>query len=339
MMFTNRQRLAFLALLFLVLLLFVCDILIGSVSIPFASVFAAFSGEEVKESHRIILLQSRLPKAITALLAGASLSVSGLLMQTLFRNPLAGPYILGISSGSGLGVALLVMGGSFLGFSVYGGFSLSMAAVAGALLILLILFLASLKVRDVMTLLILGVMIGAIATAVIGMIQYFSSDEQLKSYLIWTLGSLSAIGSKEIGMVSAFLLIGVLGSFLISKPLNAFSMGEEYAGSLGFKVSRIRLIIILLSGWLAGIITAFCGPIGFIGIVVPHLARLLFATVNHFVLIPASVLIGMAMLLFSDLLSHAFGNFSLPINSVTAILGIPIIIWIILTHRKISSGF
>lgn len=335
----KSPRFKFLLLSLLGLLLFLGDLFWGNVDIPASSVFAAFFGEPMKESHELILFQSRLPKALTAVLAGSALSVSGLLMQTLFRNPLAGPYILGISSGSGLGVAILVMGSSFLGFSALNSFSLSMAAVAGALIILLILFAASVKVKDVMTLLILGVMIGAIATAIIGLIQYFTSDEQLKSFLIWTLGSLSAISRQELGMVVAFLLPGMFFSYLFSKPLNALSMGEEYASSIGFSIRSIRLIIILLSGWMAGIITAFCGPIGFIGIVVPHLARLFFNTSNHFILVPASILIGISILLFSDILSSGFGEFSLPINSITAILGIPIIIWIIFSNRKISSGF
>lgn len=339
-MISRRQQLIFVFLLIGLPFLFGMDILFGNVDIPFSSVIAAITGGTTEETHQIIILQSRLPKAITALLCGSSLAISGLLMQTLFRNPLAGPYILGISSGSGLGVAILIMGSGLLGLNYVNNFSISVAAILGAISILFILFIVSTKVNDVMTLLILGVMIGAIATAIIGIIQYFTSDYQLKSFLIWSLGSLSGISMDKIGWIAVFLFIGMLTAFLFSKNLNALSMGEEYAKTIGFSVTFSRLLIILVSGWLAGIITAYCGPIGFIGIVVPHIARLLFKSSNHFILIPGSILIGMIMLLFSDIMSNIYGEgISLPINSIAAILGIPIIIWIIFSKRKISSGF
>tara|TARA_R110002072_G_scaffold214159_2_gene371272 strand:+ start:1360 stop:2379 length:1020 start_codon:yes stop_codon:yes gene_type:complete len=339
-MLNLRNNLFFVLLLVLTPILFFLDLVYGNVSIPFSEVLSAFKGESVSLSHQIILFESRLPKAITAVLCGAALAVSGLLMQTLFRNPLAGPYILGISSGAGLGVAILVMGAGIFGYSFIDGFSLSFAAFLGATAVLFILFLVSNKVNDVMTLLILGVMIGAVATAIIGLIQYFSSDYQLKSFLIWTLGSLSAISMSQISMVALLLFIGIVVAFIFSKQLNALLLGEEYATTIGVPIQFVRLIIILVSGWLAGIITAYCGPIGFIGIVVPHLARLFFKTSNHYILIPSAVLIGANMLLISDLIANIFGSgISLPINSITAILGIPIVFWIIFSKRKIASGF
>ena len=339
-MFDSRQRLIFGLLLLMLPIFFGVDILLGNVSISFDKVLAILLGEPAEETYRIIVMQSRIPKAITALLCGSSLAVSGLLMQTLFRNPLAGPYILGISSGSGLGVAILIMGSGILGFSYVSNLSISIAAIIGAIAILLILFIISTKVRDVMTLLILGVMIGAISTAIIGIIQYFTSDYQLKSFLIWSLGSLSGTSFNQLLYISLVVFVGTLTAFFFSKNFNALSMGEEYAKTIGFSIIFVRFVVILISGLLTGVITAYCGPIGFIGIVVPHLARLIFKSANHFILIPGSILIGMIMLLLSDILTNIYGRgISLPINSITAILGIPIIIWIIFSKRKISSGF
>lgn len=336
----TSHKIIFLLLVLLLLILSVADILIGSVDLPLSVFLDLLSGEPVTAAQEIIILDSRIPKVLTAILSGAALSVSGLLMQSLFRNPLAGPYILGISSGAGLGVAILVMGAGILGITVAGVLSFSVAAISGALLILIILFLVSLKVKDVMTLLILGVMLGAIATAIIGLIQYFTTDYQLKSYIIWSLGSLSGLSYDELKAMTIAVFIGIAAAFVFSKNLNAILLGETYAQSIGVSVLRSRLVIILASGILAGITTAFCGPIGFIGIVVPHLARLIFQTANHRLLVPACVLLGGCILLFSDLLSTLPSNgVRLPINSVTAILGIPIIIWILFSKRKISSSF
>lgn len=336
----KRNRVYFLLLCLSLAVLFIFDLLIGSVNIPLAAIFDAIFKDTASEAHQIILYDARIPKAITAVLCGAALSTSGLLMQTLFRNPLAGPYILGVSSGAGLGVAFLVMGAGLLGLSISSGISISLAAIIGAMFVLFLLFLLSIRVRDVMTLLILGVMIGAIATAIIGLIQYFTSDYQLKAFLMWTLGSLSAVTYAEIQLMCIFILGGILLSLLNSKNLNAFLLGEEYASTIGVNVKSTRFLIIISSGLLAGIVTAFCGPIGFIGIMVPHLSRMLFRTTNHLILIIGSVLLGSCILLFSDILSNLLGNgLSLPINSITALLGIPVIIWIIFNKRKISSGF
>lgn len=336
----RKTNALFLLLLLALPLLFALNLSVGSVDISIADLFLVLKGEATKSSHELIFFQSRLPKAYTALICGASLSVSGLLMQSLFRNPLAGPYILGISSGAGLGVALVVMGATFFGISLSASFTIPLAAVLGALLILFILFLVSLRLKDVMTLLILGIMLGSIATAIVGIIQYFTTDFQLKSFLIWTLGSLEGLSYAELKLLSAINGLALIVAFLLNKPLNAFLLGEDYAKSMGIAVKSSRLLIILISGILAGLITAYCGPIGFVGIIVPHLCRLLFKSSNHRILIPAAVLMGAELLLLSDVLAQLPGNgVKLPINSVSSIIGIPIILWIIFKKRSISKSF
>jgi iron complex transport system permease protein len=324
------------ALIFLV----VADILIGSVSIPLEDFMNWLKGEENSEVFNFIVLQSRIPKALTAVLCGASLSLAGLLMQTLFRNPLAGPYLLGISSGAGLGVALLVMGAGAIGISLSSQLSFNAAAIGGSLVMMTILFGVSFKVKDVMTLLIFGVMMGSIATAIIGLIQFFTSDFQLKSFIIWTLGSLSAVSYGELASLSVVLLSSSVFMIAQYKGLNAILIGEDFAKMLGVKILSIRLSIIIITGILAGLITAFCGPIGFVGIIIPHLARLVLKTNDHLLLIPVCLLLGANVLLLSDILAHlpADGT-SLPINSITSIIGIPIILWIIFGNKNLSQTF
>lgn len=324
------------ALIFLV----VADILIGSVSIPLEDFMNWLKGEENSEVFNFIVLQSRIPKALTAVLCGASLSLAGLLMQTLFRNPLAGPYLLGISSGAGLGVALLVMGAGAIGISLSSQLSFNAAAIGGSLVMMTILFGVSFKVKDVMTLLIFGVMMGSIATAIIGLIQFFTSDFQLKSFIIWTMGSLSAASYGELASLSVVLLSSSVFMIAQYKGLNAILIGEDFAKMLGVKILSIRLSIIIVTGILAGLITAFCGPIGFVGVIIPHLARLVLKTNDHLLLIPVCLLLGANVLLLSDILAHlpADGT-SLPINSITSIIGIPIILWIIFGNKNLSQTF
>ena len=324
------------ALVFLV----VADILIGSVSLPIEDFMNWLKGEENSEVFNFIVLQSRIPKALTAVLCGASLSLAGLLMQTLFRNPLAGPYLLGISSGAGLGVALLVMGAGVIGISLSSQISFNAAAIGGSLAMMTILFGVSFKVKDVMTLLIFGVMMGSIATAIIGLIQFFTSDFQLKSFIIWTMGSLSAASYGELASLSVVLLSSSVFMIAQYKGLNAILIGEDFAKMLGVKILSIRLSIIIITGILAGLITAFCGPIGFVGIIIPHLARLVLKTNDHLLLIPVCLLLGANVLLLSDILAHlpADGT-SLPINSITSIIGIPIILWIIFGNKNLSQTF
>jgi len=336
----NRPFLPILLLFGLLILLSIADLLIGSVQINVSSLVDYLAGNELSKSDYLIIHHSRFPKTLTAILCGSALSVAGLQMQTLFRNPLAGPYILGISSGAGLGVALLLMGSTAFGFTLISDWSLALSAFVGAFGILLILFFLSFKVRDVMTLLILGILIGAVATALIGILQFFSNDFQIKSFVIWSLGSLDSISYSKLNIMSILCFIAIAMSFLSSKGLNTLLMGEQFAKSIGVKIVQLRLLIIVSTGILAGTITAFCGPIGFIGIIVPHLARIIFRTTDHFWLTPICILMGSSVLLFSDILSHLIGGeLALPINSITALIGIPIIIWILLSRRNISSSF
>jgi len=341
---SNRKIYLFLPLIIGAVLFFVLDLFLGSVQIPFKNIIAIIFGDiSEKESWRVIILESRLPKAIAAILCGAALSVSGLQMQTLFRNPLAGPYILGISSGAGLGVAIFVMGLGFLGFS-FSGLGLStnsgiiISSIFGSFVVLAILLSIINRLRDIMTVLILGIMIGSVITAIIGIIQFFSSNTQLKSFIMWTMGDLSSITNSQLLLLAPIVIIGLILSFIVSKNLNAYLLGEEYATSLGVNIKRSRIIIILITSILTGSITAYCGPIGFIGIVIPHLARMISNSSDHTTLIPLSILLGINILLIADIISQLPGlEQSLPINSVTSLIGIPFIIWIILRNKKITS--
>ncbi|MBL4593030.1 MAG: iron ABC transporter permease [Flavobacteriales bacterium] len=325
-------------------LFFILDLFLGSVHIPIKNIIAILFGEiPEKESWSVIILESRLPKAIAAILCGAALSVSGLQMQTLFRNPLAGPYILGISSGAGLGVAIFIMGLSFLGVSVTGiglpaNSGMIISSILGSFGVLAILLSIINRLKDIMTVLILGIMIGSVITAIIGIIQYFSHDSQLKSFIMWTMGDLSSITNSQLTLLAPIVLIGLALAFISSKSLNAYLLGEEYATSLGVNIKKSRIIIIVITSVLTGSITAYCGPIGFIGIVIPHLARMISNSSDHKILIPLSILLGINVLLISDIISQLPGlEQSLPINSITSLIGIPFIIWIILKNKKITN--
>jgi iron complex transport system permease protein len=321
------------------------NLLLGSVVIPLNQILAIIFNDFVgKESWRIIVIESRLPKAIAAVLSGAALSVSGLQMQTLFRNPLAGPYILGISSGAGLGVALFVMGLSILGislsdFDLIADYGLIIFSVLGSISVLLILLAVISRLKDVMTVLILGIMIGSVITAIIGIIQYFSFDPQLKSFIMWTMGDLGAVTLSKSRILSIVVGIGLLISFSISKRLNAYLLGEDYAKSLGINIRSTRIIVVLTTAILAGSITAFCGPIGFIGIIIPHIARMLSRSSDHKTLTILSILLGINIMLIADVIAQLPGNDnSLPINSITSLIGIPFIIWIIIKNKSIKSA-
>ncbi|CAG0998233.1 MAG: iron ABC transporter permease [Bacteroidetes bacterium] len=328
--------------LFLILLIILlsCELMLGSVYIPAQNVFSVLTNNEHQnEVWNTIILQSRLPRALGAIIAGASLSVSGLLMQVLFRNPLASPYILGISSGAGLGVALITLGSVGIGFTfVPNGLSLVASAMLGALLVFSIVFFISLKVKDVMTLLIAGVLIGSIANAVVNIIQLHASALAVKTFVLWTLASLDQLEMTDIKLLYIICPLTLIGSFLLSKQLNALLMGEKYARSVGVNILLSRILIILFSGILAASITAFCGPIGFIGIMVPHIVRIIFRTNHHKLLILFSVLIGSCTLLAADLMAHYFiTSVSLPINAITALIGIPVILWLLLGKKDISK--
>ena len=276
----------------------------------------------------------RLPKAVTAILAGAALSLSGLIMQTLFRNPLAGPYTLGVSSGASLGVALLTMLSGILSPLAVSLSSLGLpfAAVIGATLVLLLVLAVSRRVTDNVSLLIVGMMFGSIAGALVSLLQNFANPDALKLFIVWTLGSLSSVGWSDMVFLLPILLLGVCFVLLALKPLNGLLLGEDYARGLGINITRTRIYIVLATGLLAGGVTAFCGPIAFIGVAVPHIARGIFLTSNHRVTVPASALIGACLLLVCDVLCSLF-IYPLPISTVSALFGAPVIIWIILKNK------
>ncbi|MCZ4696091.1 iron ABC transporter permease [Ancylomarina euxinus] len=336
----------FVGLFILIALFLIVDLVLGSVSIPSEKIMSILMGEDVKTSWNYIILNFRLPKAITAILVGAGLSVSGLMMQTLFRNPLAGPYVLGISSGASLGVALMVMASVLLPgvfgviYSFLGSWALVVSAIAGASIIFVIIGMASIRISDSVSLLIIGIMFGSITGAVVNILQYFSDPEQLQSFIVWTFGSLSGVTWNEMNLMAPVVVIGLLMSFVLIKPLDALLLGENYARGVGISVNRTRIWVIISTALVAGTLTAFTGPIAFIGVAVPHMARAIFGTASHKVLLPAVVLIGAALMLICDILSQVPGNqTTLPINSVTAIFGGPVVIWVIIRSRSVKASF
>ncbi len=330
------------ALVLLVLL----DIALGSVYIPLKSLVSyVFQGETGNDSWDLIISNFRAPKATTAVLVGASLAVSGLQMQTLFRNPLAGPFVLGISSGAGLGVALLLFSGVYLGWSidllgVGRNWTLVFAAAAGSLLVLLIVLLASVRVRDAVSLLIVGLMFGTVSSAVVSILQFFSKAERIQAYVIWGFGSLGGVAGQELFVLATLSIIGLSAAVLLSKTLNALLLGEEYAASMGLNLRKARLLIIINTSILAGAATAFCGPIAFIGLAVPHLARMLFNTSNHLLLTPIVILFGGCLMLTFDIISQVPGSdMILPLNAITSLFGAPFVIWVLLRKRTLNYSF
>ena len=322
------------------LLLFVMNLCFGSVSIPMKEIWAAVFGGEGSTYHAIVM-DYRLPQAITALLAGIGLSVSGLLMQTLFRNPLADPSLLGISSGSSLGVALVVLLGTATGLSVstlslWSTFGVTVAAFVGAFAVLLLILALSSRLRSMVSLVLVGIMIAYIAGSVTDILKFFSQKEGLHSFVIWGMGSFSNVSKAQLPFFAIAVLVGSIGSFLLFKTLNLLLLGERYAENLGVNIKRSSMLIILASGFLTALITAFCGPIAFLGLAVPHIARFLFKSSDHKLLIPATAFIGMDLALFCNLIARlpSFeGN--LPINSVTALIGAPIVLWVIFHRQKV----
>jgi len=338
--------LLFSALILIILGVFLLDLIFGSVSIPFRKVFTILFGGDVKASWNYIVLNFRLPKALTAIFVGAGLSVTGLMMQTLFRNPLAGPFVLGISSGASLGVALMVMASAivpvFFGTisAFLGSWALVVAAVAGASLVFLLVALASIRISDSVSLLIIGIMFGSITGAVVNILQYFSDPEQIQSFIVWTFGSLAGVTWNEMQVMGPIVLIGLIMAFLLIKPMDALLLGENYARGVGISVNRIRIAVIISTALIAGTLTAFTGPIAFVGVAVPHIARAIFRTASHKVLMPAVVLIGAAIMLTCDIISQIPGNQNtLPINSVTALFGGPVVIWVIMRSRNVKASF
>lgn len=339
----NRNTIVWIVLSLLLVILFISDIFIGSVYIPVKDVFKIIFGQPTDHPEYLtIIYRFRFPKALTALFAGFALSVSGLQMQTIFKNPLAGPYVLGISAGASLGVAIVVMGiSSFAVVSqlgILGHWVIVIAAWIGAGSILFLILMVSLRVKDIMTILILGIMFGSATAAIVNILQYFSNESMLKAFVVWTMGSLGGVSVTQLKVLIPGIVFGLMISFLSIKILNAMLVGENYAKSMGLNVRLSRFLIFFSTSLLAGSITAFCGPIGFIGIAVPHIARLVFKTANHNVLLPGTLIIGGIVLLFSDIISQLPGKEStLPINSITALVGIPIVIWIIIRNKKLSN--
>jgi len=337
---SRAYRLSFLLMGLALLCSWLLNISSGSVSIPFADMLSTLFGETPEiASWEYIIWDYRVPKAFTSILVGAGLSLSGLLMQTLFRNPLAGPFVLGISSGASLGAALLLMGISLLtgytSFSFLGDVSLAIAASIGSFLVLLIVMIVAQRVKDTMALLIIGLMFGSITSAIVSVLAYFSSAENLQRFIFWSFGSVGNLSINQLLLLGSIVFVGVLLSIISIKSLNAFLLGENYAQSLGVSLKKSRLTIIIATGLLAGGITAFAGPIAFVGLAVPHLTRQIFDTMEHKVLIPAVMLYGAILMLLCDTLAQLPNSASvLPINAVTSLVGAPVVIWLLVRKRK-----
>jgi iron complex transport system permease protein len=322
------------ALLLLLALLALLDLYLGSIRIPLTALIDHMAGNQpLSEQQMIILTRFRLPRLATALLAGAALPACGLQMQTLFRNPLAGPYVLGISSGASFGAALVVLGAGATG--IVSGWSLALAAWTGAALVMVLLLFVSLRIRDVTTILILGVMFSSGIAAVISIMQYFSQATALKSFVIWSMGSLGNVTGTRLTIMAIAIVPLLLATGFYTKVLNGLMLGEDYAVSMGIRIRFTRIIIFATTSLLAGTVTAFCGPIGFIGLAVPHIARFLFRRSDHRILMPATILTGMVVLTLADIVSQLPGTDRvLPINAVTSLMGIPVVIWLVMVNRK-----
>lgn len=331
----------FIILLIVLVFAAIVNLSLGSVSIPINEILSGlFGGETSKESWNYILIDYRLPKAITAILAGGGLAVSGLLMQTLFRNPLAGPFVLGLSSGASLGVAILILGaGAFGGLAsglLLNEWSLVIASALGSFLVLLAVMAVTFKIKDTMAILIIGLMFGSVTAAVVGVLSYFSNAEQLQQYIFWSFGSLGNQSWNGVLILGVCAVVGLALSFLSSKSLNALLLGENYAKSMGLHIKKTTLVVILATSILAGSVTAFAGPIAFVGLAVPHLVRQFFTTSNHLILIPAVLICGSILMLVCDTIAQLpFSEYTLPINAITSLIGAPVVIWLLVRKRKL----
>ena len=327
-------------IIFIGILLFFLNLFVGSVTIPFSDLFNVFFGEESSQTIKTIVLDYRLPQAVTAIFAGAALSVAGLLMQTLFRNPLADPSMLGISSGAGLGVAITILLTGVIGNSalstmgIWSNLGVSLAAFIGATLVLMLILGFSSRVRNMTTLIIIGLMVSYLAGSLTDIMKFFSMKEDIHAFVIWGMGSFSAVGTSKLTFFSISIIIGLFASLFMTKNLNITLLGDLYAENLGLNVKRNSLFIVLVSGYLTAIVTAFCGPIAFLGLAIPHLTRFIFRTSDHKVLVPATMLIGTVISLLCNLVARMPGfEGNLPINAVTAFIGAPVVIWVILRKR------
>lgn len=332
----SKASILFIILITLTMLLFMLDLSVGAVSVPLRYVWAALTGGDCPGSTAKIILNIRLIKAIVALLAGGALSVSGLQMQTLFRNPLAGPYVLGISSGASLGVAVFILGAPLFGVSAtFASLGIAGAAWVGAAAILLIITAVAHRIKDIMVILILGMMFSSGVGAIVQILQYLSKEESLKAFVIWTMGSLGDVTLSQLYVLIPAVISGLLLAVITIKPLNLLLFGEEYAVTMGLNLRRWRGVLFLSTTLLAGTVTAFCGPIGFIGLAMPHVTRMLFDNSDHRILLPATFLTGACVLLLCDLLSKLF---TLPVNAVTALLGIPVVVWVVIRNQSVTAS-
>jgi len=337
----KKQTQLFLLLSIALLLCFVMNIALGQVKIPITEVIHSLFGDtSTKESWKYIVLQYRLPKSITAMLVGIGLSICGLLMQTLFRNPLAGPYVLGLSSGSSLGVAFLILGANLfpplLTSFLTNSFSIIIASCLGSFLVLMLILFVSYKLRDTMSILIVGLMFSSFTSAIVSVLTYFSTAEQLQKFTFWSMGSIGNINGNSLVLLSITVFIGLVLAVFVLKPLDSLLLGENYAKSMGLNLKRTRQIIIISTSILAGSITAFAGPIAFIGLAVPHLSKLLFSTSNHKILFASTLFLGAIIMLLCDTISQLPGfDFTLPINAITSIVGAPVVIWLVVHKNKI----
>lgn len=339
----SKRQMIFFGLGVLLIAAFMLDILLGSVSLRPQDVIRSIFTDTGLNIETIVM-KFRIPKALTALLVGIALSVSGLQMQTVFRNPMAGPYVLGISSGASLGVAFVILGFSATltpeSLQGFGTWALVAASWLGAGAVMILIMFISMKVRDILTVLILGIMLSSGISAIVSIMQYFSNETMLKAYVIWTMGSLGNLTTQQLQVLGLSLAAGILLSLFSVKMLNALLLGENYAGSIGLNVRFARMVIFAGTSILTGSVTAFCGPIGFIGIAVPHIARIILRTSDHRILIPATIMLGGVIMLASDIISQLPGSGKvLPVNSVTSLIGIPVVIWVILRNRKYSGAF
>ncbi len=332
----------------LIIVLFFFHLILGSVYIPVNKILLVLMGQPIESSAwEYIIKEIRVPRALTAIFSGAALSVAGLIMQTLFRNPLAGPSVLGITAGASLGVGMIMLAASFLPFTLdvwaneqgswipLRGNAILFAACLGSGLVLTIVMGLAMIVKDQVSLLILGIMIGYVSIAIVSIWQYFSSPEQLQDFLLWTFGSLGGVSNQQLGIFTAAIIIGLLLSGACTKSLNLLLLGEPYAKSMGLSISGTRIVLIICSSILTGCVTAFCGPITFIGIAGPHLGRMILKTADHKLLLPGTILLGAALLLFCDIVAQWPGkSISLPVNAITALLGAPIVIWVIIRRKS-----
>ena len=337
----SKVLIGILGIIVLGILLFMLNLFVGSVTIPFGDIVKVLLKENTDNTLNVIIFDYRLPQALTAMLAGAALAVAGLLMQTLFRNPLADPSMLGISSGASLGVGLVILltgaisGAAISSFGWWSTVGVSLAAFIGAVAVLFIMLAFSARMKNMTTLIIIGLMIAYLAGSITDILKFFSLKEDIHAFVIWGMGSFSGVGTSKLLIFSISIIIGLFATFFLSKNLNILLLGEMYAENLGLNIKRNSVIIILLSGYLTAIVTAYCGPIAFVGLAMPHIARFLFKSSNHRLLIPATMLIGMDLTLFCNLIARMPGfDGNLPINAVTAFIGAPVVISVIMKSRK-----